>query len=366
MIEFKNNLNHIKPYVPGKPIEEVRRELGIEDEIIKLASNENPVGVSPKAMEALRGSIANVNTYPDDSSFYLKQSIGEKRGCSPENIIIGNGSVEVLNMIVAAVLEEGDALVRSQYAFIMSKLSPIINGADIIDVPMNDFRHDVKELCIKSAEQRAKILYIDNPANPIGTMLNGDEINYIMEHTDNNTLIILDEAYNEYLHEEDRVDSVQLMKEYDNVIILSTFSKIYGLAGLRIGYMIANKTIIENISKMRLPFNVNVPAQKAALVALDDLEFLERCREINFSGRTYINESLKSMGYDTIDSYTNFVTFDTGKDSKDVFLSLQKRGIIIRPLKNYGLNTQLRVTVGTEEQNRRFVDALKEVMHEFQ
>lgn len=364
MIKFRDNLNRINPYIPGKPIEEVRREMGIKGEIIKLASNENPVGVSPKALEALNSAVNGVNSYPDDSSFYLKQSIGGKRGCSPENIIIGNGSVEVLNMTVAALLGEGDALVRSQYAFIMSKLSPIINGAETIDVPMKDFRHDVRELCRESADKRAKVLYIDNPANPIGTMLNKNDIEYIIEHTDKDTLIILDEAYNEYLSENDRIDSVKLISEHDNLVILSTFSKIYGLAGLRIGYMIAQENLIENIMKMRLPFNVNLPAQKAALAALNDTEFIEKCRDINFRGRDFLNASLMDMGYDTIESHTNFITFDVGMDSAEVFGAMQKRGVIVRPLKNYGLKTHIRVTVGTDGQNRRFADTFKEVMDE--
>lgn len=364
MIKFRDNLNRIKPYIPGKPIEEVRREMGIKGDIIKLASNENPVGVSPKALDALNNAVNEVNAYPDDSAFYLKQSIGEKRGCSPENIIIGNGSVEVLNMTVAAVIGEGDALVRSQYAFIMSKLSPIINGAETIDVPMKDFRHDVKGLCRASADKRAKILYIDNPANPIGTMLTGNDIKYIMEHTDNDTLIILDEAYNEYLSDNDRIDSVKLISEYDNLVILSTFSKIYGLAGLRIGYMIAGDNVIKNITKMRLPFNVNLPAQKAALAALNDIEFIERCRDINFAGRNFLNDFLKGMGYDTIESHTNFITFDVRMDSTEVFGAMQKRGVIIRPLKNYGLNNHIRVTVGADKQNRRFADIFKEVINE--
>ncbi len=364
MIKFIENLDRIKPYVPGKPIEELKRELNLKGEIIKLASNENPFGPSPKSLEILKQSIMQVNSYPDDSSFYLKKQISKKYSCSMENVLIGNGSVEVLHFIVSSVMNRNDYLVRSDYAFIMSLISPIVAGANTINVPMKDFSHDIEALVLEANKNESKILYIDNPANPIGTMLNADEIDYVLTNTNEDTLIIVDEAYDEYLDENKRIKTVELMRKYKNLIVLSTFSKIYGLAGLRVGYMIGSKELIENISKVRLPFNVNLLAQKAAGAALDDDEFIAMCRKSNDDGKKFLKNEIELLGFKPIESFTNFITFDIERDAKQIFSELQKKSIIIRPLSNYGLPTFLRVTIGKEQENYIFIKRFKEVLNE--
>ncbi len=364
MIKFIENLNRIKPYVHGKPIEELKRELNLKGEIIKLASNENPFGPSPKSLEVLKQSIMNVNSYPDDSSFYLKKQISEKYDCNMENVLIGNGSVEVLHFIVTSIMNKEDYLVRSEYAFIMSLISPIVVGANTINVPMKDFCHDIEALVESANKSDSRILYIDNPANPIGTMLNADEIDYVLRNTNEDTLIIMDEAYDEYLDKNSRIKTVELMKKHKNLIILSTFSKIYGLAGLRVGYMIGNKELIENISKVRLPFNVNLLAQRAAGAALDDDRFIEMCRKENDKGKKFLKNEIELLGFNPIESFTNFITFDTERDAKQIFTELQKKSIIIRPLTNYGLPAFIRITIGREQENHIFIEKFKELLNE--
>lgn len=366
MIKFRSALDSIKPYIPGKPIKEVKRELGIEGDIIKLASNENPLGPSPKAIEALIKTAGDAHIYPDDSIYYLREKIAGIRHCSPECIMVGNGSVEVLHIAVSSVCDTGSTLVRSNRAFIMSLISPRIMGADVISIDMKEFRHDYMALVGAVLKNNAEVLYIDNPTNPLGTILTEEEIMYILENTPQSTMIILDEAYNEYLDDNERVEWSKYIDKYSNLVLLSTFSKIYGLAGLRIGYMIADSSTIKKIGKVRLPFNVNSPAQTAAMAALDDREFIEKSRMMNNEGRKFLSSELGAMGLETIRSHTNFITFKLPGEADDVFRYLQKKGVIARPLANYGLGEYMRVTIGTPEQNRIFIEKLKEVMSEIQ
>lgn len=366
MIKFRSALDSIKPYIPGKPIKEVKRELGIEGDIIKLASNENPLGPSPKAVEALMAAAGEINIYPDDSNFYLREKISGIRHCSPDCIMVGNGSVEVLHIAVSSVCGESGTLVRSSRAFIMSLISPRIMGADVVSIDMKDYRHDHMALVSTVLKKNANVLYIDNPTNPLGTILQKDEIMYILENTPKSTMIILDEAYNEYLDDNEKVEWSKYIEKYNNLVLLSTFSKIYGLAGLRIGYMIANSSTIKKIGKVRLPFNVNRPAQEAAMAALDDRAFIEKSRKMNNEGRKFLSGELGAMGLETVESHTNFITFKLPCEADNVFRYMQKRGVIARPLTNYGMKEYMRVTIGTPGQNTMFIEKLKEVLSEIQ
>jgi len=361
MIHFKDELKNIKNYVPGKPIEEVKRELGLKGKIIKLASNENPLGISPKAKRVIESSINELHLYPDDTNYYLKKKISEKTGVEEKNIVIGNGSVELINNIVFSFTKRHDNLLRCDPSFIMFSISGLMNGCNVINIPTKNFTFDVEEMIRKSEETDARIIYFDNPNNPMGTMIDEDRVEYFMKKIQNDRIVILDEAYNEYMDKRRRIDSSKLLRKYKNLAILRTFSKIYGLAGLRIGYGMANDEIMEVLNKVRLPFNVNLLAQRAALAAIDDAKHLKESKDLNDRGIVFLTESLEKMNYTVVKSHTNFITFDTKTDAMEIFKKLEKKGIIVRPIANYGLKSFLRVTTGTDSENRKFIKALKEV-----
>ena len=363
MIKFKRELNKIKQYVPGKPIDELKRELHI-NRVIKLASNENPLGTSPKAVKVLERAYKDVYLYPDDSNYHLKKKIAIVKECSPENIIMGNGSVELLSNIINASCSNGDAIIRSEPSFIMSLISANIVGAKVINIKLKNYKHDIDSIIKKAKQNKPNIIYIDNPTNPIGTLLHEDEIVYILNNISKDTILILDEAYNEYNNKDNRVNSTLLMKKYKNLISLGTFSKIYGLAGLRVGYMIADKTIIDKVGKLRLPFNINLLGQKAALAAIDDKDFIEKSKSNNDKEKKFLNNEIKKLNFNPIESYTNFITFDTGKEGKVLFDHMLKKGIIIRPLNAYKLPSYIRVSIGRHSENKQFIDVFKEVINE--
>lgn len=363
MIRFRKELSNVKPYVPGKPIDEVKRELGIKGKIIKLASNENPLGVSPKVSAAIKKCADDVYLYPDDSNFQLRNKLGEARGADPANIMVGNGSVELLSILIQSVCSPGDAVIRSSYSFIMSLIAANLSGAKPVNIPFTkEYKHDIDAIIKQAKKTNAKVVYVDNPNNPIGTILNEDEVKYLVKHISPDTMIILDEAYNEYLDKADRMNSVSLFKAKKNVVCLSTFSKIYGLAGLRVGYMIADKYVLENTGKMRLPFNVNIIAQQAAIAALSDRQFVRKSMLHNKAEREYLQKGLRKLGIKQIESYTNFVTIDVKRDAAPVFKALQKEGLIIRPLANYGLPTFLRISTGLRHQDSKLLKKLQEVI----
>ncbi|HAF08341.1 MAG: Histidinol-phosphate aminotransferase [candidate division TA06 bacterium 32_111] len=364
MINFKKQLKNIQNYVPGKPIEEVKRELKLKAEIFKLASNENPLGPSPKALKVVKDSLNQINFYPDDNNFYLKKRLSEKLKVKEEMLILGNGSVEIINSIIFSFTEKKDRVLRPSPSFIMFKISSLINGCKIVEIPHKNFKNDVSSIVNAIKKSKFKIVYLDNPNNPLGSMIFEDELKYLLRNVPSDTLVLLDEAYNDYMDDRLRIDSTKFLKKYKNLIILRTFSKIYGLAGLRIGYGVANGEIVSVLQKVRLPFNVNLLAQKAALAAIDDYKHLKESKKLNDKGIKFLTENLKKMGFFVIDSYTNFVTFDCGCDSKVIFEKLQKKGVIVRPIDNYGLKTFLRVTTSTERGNKIFVEKLKEVLDE--
>lgn len=359
----RQNVLEIRPYVPGRPIEEVQRQLGIKGEIIKLASNENPLGPSPRALEALRRACGRVNFYPDDGAFYLSRALAEHYGIDEEQLILGNGSVELIELIAKAFLNEGETVVMSDQAFILYRIVSMIVNARRVEVPLRDYTHDLEGMA-DAVDESVKVVYISNPNNPTGTMVTAKQVERFMDRVPETVVVVLDEAYIEYIERPDFPDSLRSVRDGRNIIVLRTFSKGYGLAGLRIGYGIGRRELMEPLRKVRLPFNINMLAQEAALAALGDEQHLRRTREANAEGLEYLNRELDALGLFHTDSVANFVFVDTGIDCKVVFEALQRRGIIVRPLAGYGFPTAFRATVGTERMNRRFIKALTEAAEE--
>lgn len=360
-IEPRDATKKVKPYVPGKPIEELKRELGITEEILKLASNENPIGTSPKALRALKERISETYLYPDDVCYYLKKDISKHLDVAPENLIVGNGSVELILIASMVYLSPEDEFIAGEQAFALGKISAVLMGAKFTGIPEDNYTHDLKGIR-EAINDKTKILYIDNPSNPLGTKLSRKEIEEFVYSIPDNILIILDEAYYEFVKGEDFPDSIRFVKENKNVFVLRTFSKIYGLAALRVGYGIGPPEIVSTIRKARLPFNVNRLGQIAASAALDDEEHIKKTLEVNEGGRRYLSEAFEKMGIFYIPTSTNFITFKTNIDGKILFKELQKRGIIARPLANYGMPEFIRITIGKREQNQRFIETLKEII----
>jgi len=351
----------IKPYIPGKPIEEVKRELGIKGDIIKLASNENPLGPSPRAIEAIKGMLKSLHLYPDDTSYYLKNKLSEHLNIPVDYIITGNGSCELIHLVAKACINPGEKVVLSKPTFIMGKIESQIFEADLVEIPVKDNGHDIGAI-IDALDNKTKLLYIDNPNNPLGSMLTAEELDRVVKSLPENTLLIVDEAYREYITREDFPETIDYVRKGLNVVVLRTFSKIYGLAGLRIGYGIARPEIINILHRVRLPFNVNSIAQKAAIAALDDTEHIERSRKLVEEGKKFLYKEFEKMGIYYIPSEANFVTIKLEMDAKEINSKLMKKGIIARPLNPYGLKNYLRVTIGSLEGNAKFIDALKEII----
>lgn len=354
-------LRGVKPYVPGKPIEELARELGIQGEIIKLASNENPLGPSPKALEVMEKFLKDSHLYPDDSSYLLTKKLSEINKLSMDEIILGNGSVEIMLMIALGFVNPGETIVASEKSFIMYKIVSDIIGANFIEVPMLDGKIDLDGI-LRAITEDTKVIFIANPNNPTGTFNSKSEVEDFMARVRDDVIVVWDEAYYEYARGEDFKETIEYVKEGRNVIILRTFSKIYGLAGLRVGYGFAKKEIIDVLRRVRLPFNVNSLAQVAAIHALDDKEHVERSVKINNEGLQYFYGEFSKMGLKYYPSRGNFILVDFGVDSEKPYQFLLKRGIITRPVKNYGLPTSLRISVGLPEQNQRLIEAIRDFL----
>jgi len=353
----RKQVENIKPYIPGKPIDELKREMGIEKEIIKLASNENPLGPSPLAIKAMEEEIKDVNFYPDDNVYYLRKKLSDKFGLPSENIIVGNGSVELIHLAIKAFLNIGEKLIMSRPSFIMGKIEGSLFGGEISEIETKEYCIDVEKF-ISEIDERTKIVYIDNPNNPLGCIITADDIDRIIKKINERTILILDEAYAEYIERKDFPDSIKYVRENKNVLILRTFSKMHGLAGLRIGYGISNKNIIDYLMRVKLPFNVNSVAQSAAIAAIDDIEHIEKTRKLTYEGKKYLYKEFERLKIKYIPSEGNFITIVWKNDGMELYKSLLKDGIIIRPLHQYELNNLLRITIGTDEQNRYLIDCL--------
>src|SRR5213592_4204070 len=352
-------LRDLAVYQPGKPIEETARELGCKaSEIIKLASNENPLGPSPKAIEAMRDAIENAHLYPDGGAFYLRNAIAQKLNLTPDHILLGNGSNEIIELLAHAFLERGDAIVTSEHAFIAYKIIARVFGAQTIEAPSRDYGHDLDAI-LDAITNRSELIFIVNPNNPTGTLLSADAIENFMTRVPPAVVVVFDEAYYEFVDQ--MPDTLRYVRDGRNVVTLRTFSKIHGLASLRVGYGIARPELIEVLQKTRQPFNVNGIAQVGALAALGDDEHLRKSRDAVDIGRTYFEDEFRAMKLKFNPSAGNFVFVNVG-DGPAVFKKLLAMKIIVRPLRGYNLPEWLRITVGTMEQNEKCIAALKKIL----
>lgn len=352
----------IAPYQPGKPIAELERELGISG-IVKLASNENPLGCSPLAVSAMHDAIKTIALYPDGNGFELKVALSKRYGVEHARIVLGNGSNDMLELAARAFLSPGDKAVYSAHAFAVYPLATQAVGAKGISVPATNFGHDLKAMLKAAVEQQAKLVFIANPNNPTGTFLSGDALLAFLRALPGNILVVLDEAYNEYLPVECRYDSVSWLKDFPNLIISRTFSKAYGLAGLRVGYALANPQVADMMNRVRQPFNVNSVAQAAAVAALRDEAFVRQTHELNQRGMEQITQGLSKLGLEYIPSLANFVSFKIAGAAR-IYRRLLELGVIVRPIASYDMPDYLRVSIGLESENQKFLSALQQILGE--
>jgi len=347
------------PYAPGKPIEEVEREIGIADSI-KLASNENPLGPSPLALEAMGRNLAQLHLYPDGDCFYLKRGLAAKLDVAHDNLIFGNGSNEIIELAIRTFMRPGDEAVMARQAFVVYKLVVQAAGGISREVPLRDFTHDLEAIA-KAISARTRVVFLANPNNPTGTIYRRASWEAFLKQVRPDVLIIVDEAYFEYVEAADYPNSLDYHQQGKTLLTLRTFSKLYGLAGLRIGYGIADKEIISLMHRVRQPFNVNAPAQWAALAALDDGEHVRRSLENNRRGLEYLIAEFARLGIEYVRSHANFILLRVGQ-GEEVFSRLLAQGIIVRSMAGYQFPEYLRVTIGTMDENRKFVDGLKKAL----
>jgi histidinol-phosphate aminotransferase len=351
----------IAPYQPGKPISELARELGLDEAgIVKLASNENPRGIGPRTRAAIDAALADIARYPDGNGFELKQAPSRRYHVDPGAIVLGNGSNDVLELVGSAFLGPGRAAVMAQHCFAVYPLATQARGARSIVVPAKDYSHDLEAMA-RAIDDETFVVWLANPNNPTGTYAAPDALDAFLRKVPERVLVVLDEAYNEYLPADLRADSVKWLKRHPNLIITRTFSKAYGLAGLRAGYALAHASVADVMNRVRQPFNVNSLALAAAAAALDDMEFVAKSYAANLQGLRQLEEGARSLGLEYIASFGNFLTIrvaQSGKGAPEVYRRLLRRGVIVRPVTGYGLPEHLRVTVGTAQENEKFLGAL--------
>jgi histidinol-phosphate aminotransferase len=367
-------LKNLPVYQPGRPIEEVARELGLPvDDIIKLASNENPFGPSPLAIAAMQKALAGVNLYPDGNAFYLKQKLAAKLGIEPANLILGNGSNEIIEFVGHTLLGGTGILpvqteqtgwkpvplevVVSQYCFAVYPIVTKLFGANLITVPAKNYGHDLAAM-LKAITPRTRIVFVANPNNPTGTLAPREEVIRFINEVPGDVLLVMDEAYIDFLNSP--LDLMPLVRQgkRPNLILMRTFSKIYGLAGLRIGYGIAHPELVAALEKIRQPFNINLLAQTAALAALDDVEHVRKTRQNNFAGLKFFEQAFRNLKLEFIPSAANFILVRVG-DGQRVFEALQRQGVIVRPMGGYQLPEWIRISIGMPPENERCLAALK-------
>jgi histidinol-phosphate aminotransferase len=356
------NVRKIAPYVPGKPIGETARELGIpEGEILKMASNESPLGPSPRAVAAIRGALDVLHYYPDGSGFDLKAKLAAKLGLDPANFILGNGSNDVLELAARTFLTRDDSAVHSRHAFMVYPLAIQAVGAEALVVPERDYATDLDAMAA-AVRPGTKIVFIANPNNPTGTFSPWSDVRKLLERVPSNVLVVIDEAYEEYLPADLRSPTPGWLQRFPNLIVSRTLSKAYGLAGLRVGYAFADPAVAEVMNRVRQPFNVNHLAMVAACAALDDADFIARSREVNAAGLVQLAAGFGRLGLEYIPSHGNFITVRVGPGVPRVYGELLADGVIVRPIAGYGMPEHLRVTVGLPEHNERFLAALERAL----
>jgi histidinol-phosphate aminotransferase len=352
----------LTPYVPGKPIEEVEREYGVTG-VAKLASNENALGPSPKALEAAREAAARVNLYPDGSAYYLRNALAAKVGVDAKEVFVGNGSNELIELLVRTFVLEGEEVLTSAQSFVAYKLAAQAHGRTLVEAPMKARFHYDLDALRKLLSRRTKVIFLANPDNPTGTWFAEAELTPFLDAVPKETLVVLDEAYVEFVDAPGFQDALALRRKYPNLVVLRTFSKIYGLAGLRLGYGLARPEVVEFIDRVRAPFNVNLVAQAAGAAALSDAEHVERSRTLVRTERPFLSAGLAALGATVVPSQGNFVFADfPGKPGKELFEALLREGVVVRPMGGYGFPTAQRVTVGLRAENEKCLAALKKVL----
>ena len=355
MIKPPEYVSAMKPYVPGKPTEELERELGIKGSI-KLASNENPLGPSPLAIEAIKDATRDLNRYPDGGGYYLKDALSDALAVAPDNLVLGNGSNELLDMAARTYMRPGDDAVMAAPSFVVYALAVQSMGCRAVQVPLKEYTHDLSAM-LAAVTDKTRVIFIANPNNPTGTINKRREFDRLMESLPDGILTVMDEAYFEYVSDPEYADSMKWFRKGKDILILRTFSKIFGLAGLRIGYGIAHEEIIAEMNKLRPPFNTNSIAQAAALKALGDRDHVGKSREVNETGKKYLYRELERLDLHYIASEANFIYMPV-EDAGSLYNRLLQKGVIVRPMGPKAL----RVTIGLPDENARFIEALKTIV----
>ncbi len=354
-------ISTLVPYPPGKPIDEFEREYGVKNPI-KMASNENPLGPSPMAMESIRNNISNLHRYPDGSAYYLKARLAEIYNVDQSQIVLGNGSNEIIDFLVRVFVDRTSEVISSDPSFLMYRKIVQAAGGRNIMIPLKEATHDLEAIS-EAVTPRTRIIFLDNPNNPMGSVIRSARFQDFLRSLPNNVLVVLDEAYMEFVREPDTPRGIDYMGRDRRIIFLRTFSKAYGLAGLRAGYGIMDTEIAQNLEKVRQPFNVNATAQAAALAALNDSEHLDRTLAITWQGMDELLQGLRAMGCEPLPSHTNYIMVNVGTDAETVYKQMLREGIIIRSMASYGFKKYVRITVGLPEDNRRCLKAMEKVLN---
>ncbi len=352
------HIRALHPYVPGKPIEEVERELKIS--AIKLASNENPLGPSPRAVQAVRDYLAKVHRYPDGQGYYLRHKLAERLGVHPDEVLLGSGTTDIIEMVAKAFLQGEAEGITAEGSFVMYYIVAQMIGATLRRVPLRDYTYDLDAMAA-AVTPRTRVVFFANPNNPTGTYRRAGEVDRFLDQLPQNVILVLDEAYAEYVDDPDYSHSLEYVRRRPNVLVLRTFSKVYGLAGLRIGYGIGPASLVNCLNLVRSPFNTASVAQVAAMAALDDREHVEASVENNRREMAWLRQRFDELGIRHVPSAANFILIETGRDANEMFQLLLREGVIVRPMKENGFPSGLRVTVGQRAENERVVETLRRV-----
>ncbi len=356
----RRGIEDLVPYPPGKPIEELERDLGIQGSI-KLASNENPLGPSPRAVDAIRRKLGTLNRYPDGSGYYLKSKLSAKFGLSPDWILLGNGSNEIIELIIRTFLEPEEEVIQAFPTFLVYE--KIVKGAGgrILSVPLEQFRINLRGM-LDALTPRTKIIFVNNPNNPTGSILGARELELFLDAVPRDVIVALDEAYIEFVTDPDCANGLQLLDRHPGIVVLRTFSKLYGLAGLRIGYGFTSAKIADYINRVRQPFNANALAQAAATAALDDMDFVNRTLDTVREGLAYLQDHLDRMGLEYVPTQTNFFLIRVPSGGRHTYEKLLHKGVIVRSMESYALPEYIRINVGLPEENERFIRTVQSLL----
>ena len=350
----------IAPYEPGKPVEELERELGIHD-AIKLASNENPLAPSDRVQQAIIAQLGHLNRYPDGSGFYLRQAVAKKQGFTPDQVVLGNGSNDLIELVVRSFMRPGDEAVVPHPSFVVYPMIVQAVGGIRVMVMLRDYRLDLEAMA-RAITPQTKVVFIANPNNPTATIVTADEVEHFMARVPERTIVVFDEAYIEFAQGRDFPDVLSYVRQGRKVVVLRTLSKAASLAGLRVGYAIADADAVSLMNRIRQPFNVNSLGQAAGLAALEDDNHVVECVRMIEAGKAFLYDEFKTLGVKYVPSRANFILVDVGRNAADIYQKLLHEGVIVRPLTSFGMETALRITVGTPEENRRLIKGLRSVL----